>query len=163
MYDTTVILFWIFRWLNIIAILLVAAYFFRKKLLHAIKDKIAQRRNFFQSLYQQLEKTVLKNVSINKSIDVQQQDSAQLLKKAEQWSHAVAIVQREYEEVYEQRLKKMIRYREEQLEHFAMQQACKDIVPIALKDAKATLKKKFEKSEVQTKYMNDLISFMKKN
>ncbi|HJM68795.1 MAG TPA: hypothetical protein QGF02_02500 [Candidatus Babeliales bacterium] len=163
MYDTATIILWGFRWFNIIVIFVVAAYFFRTKIIHIIKKQIAEKRNFFQSLYEKLEKAARKNTAINKSIEVQQKDSTQLLKKAEQWTRAVTIAQREYEEVYSQRLKTMSAYREEQLENFVMQEMRKSIIPQAVKDASAELKKKFAKPEAQKQYMNGIISFMKKN
>ncbi len=161
MYSHVVYLF--FRWFNVLLILGAFAYFFHVKLIHLIREQIVAKRTFFQSLYEKLEQMVRKNTQINKTIEAQQKESMQLLDKAEQWATAVATVQQENEAAYAQRLKYLGAYREQQLENHAMQQARHSIIPQAVKGADEALHKEFAKSEAQRQYMQDIITFMKKN
>ena len=161
MYNQVV--FWIFRWVNILLILGAFAYFFHVKLIHLIREQIAAKRTFFQSLYEKLEQTIRKNAKINKNIEAQQKESMQLLHKAEQWATTVATVQQEDEAAHTQRLKQLAVYRKQQLENHAMQQARHSIIPQAIKSADGALHKEFAKPEAQRQYMHDIITFMKKN
>ncbi|MBT4856124.1 hypothetical protein HOM50_05070 [bacterium] len=163
MFDVSMVMFWIFRWVNFLIIAGAASYFFHKKFLSIIRTKISEKRHFFQSLYEKLEAALHKNKMINKEVDLQQRNAALLLSKVEQWNHAVEAVRDKDKTTDKKRLKAMEQYRERQLAEFAVLQVRKRVIPEAVHKAQKELAQQFSQETTQVHYMNDIISFMKKS
>mgnify|MGYP001583761081 FL=1 len=163
MFDVSMVMFWVFRWVNFLIIAGAVIYFFHKKFLSIIRTKISEKRHFFQSLYEKLEAALHKNKMINKEVDLQQRNAALLLQKVEQWNHAVESVRDKNKAIDKKRLKMMEQYRERQLAEFAVLQIRRRVIPEAVSKAQKELAQQFSQETTQAHYMNDIISFMKKS
>jgi hypothetical protein len=152
----------LFKLLNLAALVGIAIYLFKTRLLSQVKESIGKKKAAARALRNEQEDLKKQLHAVQNEIVDQQEACARIIDKVEGWKDIIREQQELLDREAQARAQERVIRIEKQSEHIAQLRVQQAVVPVALVEARKKLEEKFL-DQRGSKYIQDTVRSLAKN